>query len=78
MPVLATTRAIRGLQCLTEPALVVMDSAEDWINFLNSSEADQLATQIPSEDLQKQFDVDQHAPLLDKFIMDVVLPGGTK
>jgi len=52
-----------------------MDSAEDWINFLHSSEADQLATQIPSEDLRKQFDVDQHAQRLDDFIMDVILAG---
>jgi hypothetical protein len=54
---------------------VVIDSAEDWIGFLNSSEADQLATQVPSEELSRQFSVDQHVERLDNFIMDVTLTG---
>ena len=68
-----TAQTLRGFQGLSGPGLVVMDSAEDWIGFLNSPEADQLATQIPSEGLRKQFDVDQHAQSLDDFIVDVVL-----
>jgi hypothetical protein len=75
MPVLATTHAIQGFQCLSGPGLVATDSAEDWINFLNSSEADQLATQVPSEELSRQFGVDQHVQRLDNFIMDVALAG---
>jgi hypothetical protein len=73
MPVLATTQAIRGFQCLSGPGLVVIDSTKDWINFLNSPEADQLATQAPSEELSRQFSVDQHVQRLDNFIMDVTL-----
>jgi hypothetical protein len=45
--------------------------------LLNSSEADQLATQAPSEELSRQFGVDQHVQRLDNFIMDVTLAGGT-
>jgi hypothetical protein len=52
---------------------VVIDITEDWINFLNSSEAEQLATQVPSEVLRRQFNVDQHVERLDNFIMDVTL-----
>jgi hypothetical protein len=73
MPVLATTQAIRGFQALSGPGLVVIDSAEDWISFLNSSQADQLATQVPSEEFSRQFSVDQHVQRLDNFIMDVPL-----
>ena len=73
MPVLATTQAVRGFQCLIGHSLLVMDSAEDWISFLNSSEAEQLATQVPSEELSRQFGVDQHVQRLDNFIMDVAL-----
>jgi hypothetical protein len=75
MPVLATTQAIRGFQALSGPGLMVIDSTEDWINFLNSSEADQLATQVPSEELSRQFSVDQHVQSLDNFIMEVTLAG---
>ena len=73
MPVLATTRAIRSFPCLSGPGLVVIDTTEDWINFLNSPEADQLATQAPSEELSREFSVDQHMQSLDNFIMDVTL-----
>jgi len=71
MPVLATTKAINGLPGLSGPGLVVIDSTEDWISFLNSSEADQLATQMPSEELSRQFRVDQHAEKLKNFIMNL-------
>jgi hypothetical protein len=71
MPVIATTQAIRGFPSLSGPGLMIKNSAEDWIEFLNSSEADQLATQMPSEELRRKFDVDQHVQRLDNFINDV-------
>ena len=73
-----TAQTSRGFQGLSGPGMVVMDSAEDWSNFLHSSEADQLATQIPSEDLRKQFDVGQHAQKLDDFIVDMALTGAVR
>jgi hypothetical protein len=72
MPVLATALAIRGLECSSGSGLVVMDSAEEWIAFLNSSKADLLATQVPSEGLRRQFAPDYHMEKLDNFIFEIV------
>jgi hypothetical protein len=72
-PVLTTTQAMRGFPCVSGSGLVVMDRTEDWINFLNSSEADQLATKVPSEELSRQFSVEQHVQRLENFIMNVTL-----
>lgn len=70
MPVLATTQAVRGFACASGPGLVVKDNAEDWAAFLSSSEADQLARQVPSEELRGQFAVDRHAETLKRFMRD--------
>jgi glycosyltransferase involved in cell wall biosynthesis len=73
MPVLATPQAVRGFARVSGPGLVVIDKAEDWAAFLNSSEADQLATQYPSEELRGQFAVNRHAEKLKRFIGDSIL-----
>ena len=73
MPVLATPQAVRGFACAFGPGLVVIDRAEDWAAFLSSSEADQLATQLPSEELRGQFAVYRHAEKLKRFVSDTVL-----
>ena len=70
MPVLATTQAVRGFAISSGPGLVVIDNAEDWIDFLNSSEADRLAEQVPSAELCGQFAVDRHEEQLKGFIVD--------
>ena len=58
--------------------LVIIDSAEEWVSFLNSSEADRLATQLPSEELSRQFAADRHREKLNNFIMNVALRGNGK
>ncbi|MDO9117003.1 MAG: glycosyltransferase [Nitrospira sp.] len=70
MPVLATTQAVRGFACASGSGLVVKDSAEDWAAFLSSSKADQLARQLPSEELRRQFSVDRHAEKLRRFVWE--------
>lgn len=75
MPVLATNQAVRGLTCSSGPGLVTIDSAEEWVTFLNSSEAERLATQVPSEALSQQFAVDQYREKLNNFIIEVALGG---
>lgn len=75
MPVLATTLAIRGLDCRPGSGLAIIDSAEEWVGFLNSSQADLLATQLPSEELCQQFDVDRHREKLEHFVAEVALGG---
>lgn len=73
MPVLATTHAVRGLDCQPGSGLAIMDSAEEWVAFLNSSQADLLATQLPSEELSGQFAADRHMQKLETFIIEVAL-----
>ncbi|WP_447964242.1 glycosyltransferase [Nitrospira sp. Ecomares 2.1] len=75
MPVLATNQAVRGLTCSSGSGLVTIDSAEEWVTFLNSSEAERLATQVPSEALSQQFAVDQYREKLNNFILEVVVDG---
>ena len=55
--------------------LAIIDSAEEWVGFLNSSQADLLATQLPSEKLCQQFGVDRHIEKLEQFIVEVALGG---
>jgi glycosyl transferase family 1/glycosyl transferase family 4 len=73
IPVLATTHALRGLQCQSGPGLTIVDSAEEWISFLNSPQADLLATHLPSEELSRQFAADRHMEKLENFILEVVM-----
>jgi glycosyltransferase involved in cell wall biosynthesis len=72
MPVLATTQAVGGLACVSGPGLVVIDDAEDWAAFLDSPGAEQLADQMPSEELCEQFSVDQHSGALQRFVRDTM------
>lgn len=69
IPVLATPHALRGLDCQPGSGLAIMDSAEEWIAFLNSSQADLLATQLPSEELSRQFAADRHMQSLGNFLI---------
>ena len=73
MPVLATTHAIRGLDCQSGTGLAIVDSAEEWVSFLNSPQADLLATQSPPEELSRQFSSDRHVEKLQKFMLEVVV-----
>lgn len=73
MPVLATTLAIRGLECLSGAELIVKDSAEEWAMFLNSAAADDFATQTPAEALRRQFSSDGHVEKLTHFLSAIIL-----
>jgi hypothetical protein len=70
MSVLATVQAVRGFVCSSGPGLAVIDTAEGWAAFLNSSGADRLAGQVPSGELCEQFAVDRHEEQLKHFIVD--------
>jgi hypothetical protein len=73
MPVLATTHAIRGLDCQSGTGLSILDSAEEWVSFLDSPQADLLAAQSPSEELSRQFAVDRHVAKLENFMREAVV-----
>ncbi|MGP0592774.1 glycosyltransferase [Nitrospira sp. T9] len=72
MPVLATTLAVRGLECPSGPGLTIMDSADEWVAFLSSSQADLLAAEVPSEELSRQFSPDRHREKLENFLTEVI------
>jgi hypothetical protein len=72
MPVLATSHALRGLECQSGSGLTILDSAEEWVSFLDSPQADLLATQSPSEQLSRQFAADRHVERLENFLLEVI------
>ena len=73
MPVLATPHALRGLNCQPESGLAIMDSSEEWAAFLDSSQADLLATQLPSEQLSLQFAAHRLIRELQTFVKKIAL-----
>ncbi|MBA5865679.1 MAG: glycosyltransferase [Nitrospira sp. CR1.3] len=73
MPVLATPEAVQGFACSTGPGLTVIDKAEAWAAFLNSPDADELATQEPSEELRRQFSIDRHVKPLEQLVAEAAL-----
>lgn len=73
MPVLATSQALRGLDCASGDGLVIIDHASDWASFLNSSQADRLATQTASEGVRAQFTVERHSEKLESFLSQLAL-----
>lgn len=72
IPVLATTQAVSGLACASGPGLMVIDGADNWAAFLDSPGAEQLADQMPSEQLCEQFSVDKHSGALQRFVRDTM------
>jgi len=78
MPVLATTQAVGGLASVSGPGIVVIDNAEDWAAFLDSPGAEQLADQLPSEELCEQFSVDQHSGVLQRFVRETMREAGSR
>ncbi|BCA55518.1 hypothetical protein W02_26580 [Nitrospira sp. KM1] len=72
VPVLATPHALRGIEYQSGAGLKILDSAEEWVSFLNSSQAGLLATQVPSEKLSRQFAVDRHVEKLETFILEIL------
>ena len=76
-PVLATPQAVGSLACASGPGIVVLDGAENWAAFLDSPGAEQLADQIPSEELCEQFSVEQHSGALQRFVRDAMREAGS-
>jgi Glycosyl transferases group 1 len=75
MPVLATSHAARGLPIGEDPALVFLDEPGEWIEFLNSTAARQLAERQVSEKTGAMFAVDAQREALQQFVSDVISPG---
>jgi hypothetical protein len=67
-PMLATSYATRGLPPLADPALVRLDTPEEWISFLSGGEAERLARMRPDPGLSALFSTRSAVPRLAEFI----------
>jgi hypothetical protein len=74
MPVLATSHAARGLPIEKDPALVFLDEPGEWVQFLNSTAARELAERQVSERIGAKFAIDAHKDTLQQFVDDVIFP----
>ncbi len=74
MPVLATGYAARGLALDDDPAIMLLDRARDWVEFLNSSAATRLVSRRPSTKAAATFSIETHKDALHRFVQGVLSP----
>ena len=74
-PVLATCRAARGLRLGQDPALVLLDEPGEWIEFLNSAAARQLAERQVQKKTCAQFTTGAQKDTLQQFVKDAISRG---
>lgn len=67
VPALVTPHARRGLDYLDDPALAVLPP-EDWVTFLSSAAADELATRTPKAATRRALSADLVAKRLHLFL----------
>ncbi len=67
MPVLATTKAARGLPLEPHPGIALLDTAAEWIQFLNEDAAS-LARQCIPAALSSRFDASNYTQSLANFL----------
>jgi hypothetical protein len=72
MPVLATRHAARGLALDEDAALVLLDEAGEWIEFLNSPAALRLAEQQVAEKTAAGFSMEIQRARLQQFVQGAV------
>ncbi|HEY1757607.1 MAG TPA: glycosyltransferase [Bryobacteraceae bacterium] len=72
IPVLATRDAARGLPLSSDPALILLDKPEEWVGFLDSIAARDLAGREVSEKIADRFSIDAHKDALQQFVTDVI------
>jgi glycosyltransferase involved in cell wall biosynthesis len=68
MPVLATRHAVRGLPVGDDPALVLLDEPREWVEFLNSTAARDLAERQVSEETAAKFAMEAQKDALQQFV----------
>jgi hypothetical protein len=73
VPVLATRYATRGLPLDPDPAIVLRDSPEDWVEFLNSDAARELRWRSPSRQIVVRFLPDHHIAGVSRFLDTVMV-----
>jgi hypothetical protein len=68
IPVLATPYATRGLPMDADPAIVLRETAAEWIEFLNSNAARNLCRLSPSSRITARFLAANHIDPLSRFL----------
>ena len=68
MPVLARRNAARGLPLGDDPALIFLNEPQQWIDFLNSPVARELARRRVGEELSARFAIETHRQTLQQFV----------
>jgi len=68
MPVLATRQAARGLSVDDDPAIVLLDEPGEWVEFLNSPAARDLAGKQVLRKTTAVFAIDTHKARLQEFV----------
>jgi hypothetical protein len=71
-PVLATPRAAHGLSLADDPAIVLLERPEQWVEFLNSPAARVLATRRVSIAVAETFCPKNHREAFHRFIQSIV------
>ena len=72
MPVLATRHSVRGLSVGDDPAIVLLDQPEQWVEFLNSAAARELAARRGAEKTGAGFSFHAHKDQLLRFVADAI------
>ncbi len=74
MPILSTSFGARGLPLQPDPGIVLLDRAEDWIEFLGSPQARELREHSVSEHCAKPFTVERNATAMHGFLTEICSP----
>lgn len=72
IPAVATRHAARGLPLDLDPAIVLLDDPGEWVDFLNSTNARDLAGSMVSESTASRFALSSHRDVLQQFVKDVI------
>ena len=76
MPVLATRHAARGLSIDDDAALVFLDQPGEWVEFLNSTAARDLAERQVAEKTGARFAMNAQKDGLQQFVREAILSKG--
>jgi len=74
IPVLANRHATRGLPLDSDPAIVLAEDPAEWIEFLNSTAAGDLAERRVSHAIASRFAVESYAAVLQDLVRSLVHP----
>ena len=68
VPIVATPKAVGGLPLDADPAIVVLERADDWVSFLNSASARELAGRRVKWSTASRFHPDAHRNAVADFL----------